>query len=320
MQVTIATPPESVKDYLRQEENLMPAIELDIIDPSLNDIFDRDAEIEIIADGFKFLEGPAWHPYAKHLRFSDILGNSILQWSADAGFSLFARNSHMSNGNTYDRDGRFLSCHHASSRVTRCDDSESVRVLASHFAGKELNSPNDIVVKRDGSVYFTDPPYGREPKVGIPRERQLDFNGVYRWHPADDSLSLLTKALNRPNGLCFSADETLLYINDSPEYKIFVFDVADDGTIGNRRLFAETQGDGPGVPDGMKLDSDGNLYCCAQGGLHVFRADGSKLGRLRTPMQVTNFTWGDSDLSSLYLTGITTLYRVRARIPGTPLF
>lgn len=297
----------------------MPAIELDIRDPQLNDFFHRHSEIEIVAEGLKFLEGPAWHPYEKHLRFSDILGNSTLQWSANAGLSLYRRNSHMANGNTYDREGRLLSCHHASSRVTRMDGA-NMTALASHFDGAELNSPNDIVVKRDGGVYFTDPPYGREAKVGLPRPTQLDFNGVYRWDPADESLTLLTAAFNRPNGLCFSADESLLYVNDSPDYKIYVFDVAADGAISNRRLFAETNGDGPGVPDGMKIDSAGNIYCCAQGGLHIFRADGSFLGRLRTPMQITNFTWGDDDLCSLYLTGITTLYRVRARIPGTPLF
>ena len=297
----------------------MPAIELDIRDPQLNDFFDRHAELETVADGLKFLEGPAWHPYEKHLRFSDILGNSTLQWSAVAGLSMYRRNSHMANGNTYDRDGRLLSCHHASSRVTRMNG-DDMTVLASHYDAAELNSPNDIVVKRDGSVYFTDPPYGREPKVGIPRPPQLDFNGVYRWDAAAESLTLLTTALNRPNGLCFSADESLLYINDSPEYKIYVFDVDANGAIANRRLFVETAGDGPGVPDGMKIDSEGNLYCCAQGGLHIFRADGGLLGRLRTPMQITNFTWGDDDLCSLYLTGVTTLYRVRAKLPGIPLF
>ena len=278
-----------------------------------------EAELETIGDGFKFLEGPAWHRYEQHLRFSDILGNSIWQWSEAQGFSLYERNSHMANGNTYDRESRFLSCHHASSRVTRRDGAE-VSVLADRYHGAELNSPNDIVVKRDGSVYFTDPPFGREPKVGIPRDPQLDFNGVYRWRPEDESLTLLTAELNRPNGLCFSADESLLYINDSPEYKIYVFDVAADGALKNRRLFAETTGAGPGVPDGMKIDSAGNLYCCAQDGLHVYRADGILLGRLLMPMQTPNFTWGDADLCSIYLTGITALYRVRTRIPGIPLF
>ena len=208
----------------------MPKIKLDLHDPRLNDIFPPDAELETIAEGFKFLEGPAWHPFDRHLRFSDILGNSTLQWSEAEGLSIYRRNSHMANGNTYDREGRLLSCHHASSRVTRMD-SETMTVIASHYQGMELNSPNDIVVKRDGSVYFTDPPYGREPKVGIPRQCQLDFNGVYRWDPVDESLTLLTKALNRPNGLCFSADETRLYIADSPEYKIFVFDVRAEGAI-----------------------------------------------------------------------------------------
>ena len=297
----------------------MSAIELDVRDQRLYLIFDHDTEIEIVADGFKFLEGPAWHPYEEHLRFSDILGNSTLQWSEAEGLHVYRRNSHLANGNTYDRAGKFLSCHHASSRVTRMDDL-SMTVLASHYHGKELNSPNDIVVKSDGAIYFTDPPYGREPKVGIPRDPQLDFNGVYRIDPDDHSLTLLTSTLNRPNGLCFSADESLLYINDSPEYKIYVFDVARDGTLANGRIFAETSGDGPGVPDGMKIDSEGNLYCCAQGGLHIFAADGSLLGHLRTPMQITNFTWGDTDLRSLYLTGITTLYRVKVRIAGMPLF
>ena len=298
----------------------MPAIELDVQHSGLYDIFDRAAEIEVAADGFKFLEGPAWHPYEQHLRFSDLLGNSTFQWSEQDGLSIYRRNSHMANGNTYDRAGRFLSCHHASSRVTRMEDDDTLTVLASRFEGAELNSPNDIVVKSDGAIYFTDPPFGREPKVGIPRAIQLAFNGVYRIDPRAGTLTLLTKALNRPNGLCFSADETLLYINDSPEYKIYVFDVAPDGALANGRLFAETGGDGPGVPDGMKIDGDGNLYCCAQGGLHVFRPDGAFLGRLRAPMQITNFTWGDADLRSLYLTGITTLYRVRTRIAGTPLF
>lgn len=298
----------------------MTQIELDVHDSGLAEIFERNGELETVVSGLKFLEGPAWHPYERHLRFSDILGNSTLQWSESGGLSIYRRNSHMANGNTYDREGRLLSCHHASSCVTRMDDDETMTVLAAHFQGKELNSPNDIIVKSDGSIYFSDPPFGREAKVGIPREFQLDFNGVYRLDPANAALTLLTSALNRPNGLCFSRDESLLYINDSPEYKIHVFDVEADGSLTNQRLFARTQGDGPGVPDGMKIDSEGNLYCCAQGGLHVYKRNGSFLGRLLTPMQVTNFTWGDDDMRSIYLTGITTLYRVRTSIAGTPLF
>jgi gluconolactonase len=298
----------------------MPTIELDVRDQRLHDIIPADAEFETISSGRRFLEGPAWHPYEKHLRFSDIMGNATLQWSESDGLSLYRANSHMANGNTYDRQGRLLSAHHASSRVTRMDDNETMTVLASHYQGKELNSPNDIVVKSDGTIYFTDPPYGREAKVGIPRDCQLDFHGLYRLDPSDNSLTLLSKDFNRPNGLCFSPDESLLYVNDTPEQTIRVFDVNEGGTLANGRLFAETGGDGPGGPDGMKIDREGNLYCCAAGGLHIFAADGIFLGCLRTPMQVTNFTFGDVDLRGIYLTGITTLYRTRARIPGLPLF
>ena len=223
----------------------MSAIKLEAQDKRLHEIFDPQSELEIIASGLKFLEGPVWHPYEKHLRFSDILGNSTLQWSEAAGLSIYRRNSHLANGNTYDRAGRLLSCHHASSRVTR-QDGDSLCTIAAQYQGKELNSPNDIVVKSDGSIYFTDPPYGREPKVGIPRACQLDFNGVYRWDPADESLTLLTTALNRPNGLCFSADESLLYINDSPEYKIYVFEVTANGRAGEWTALCRDAGRWPG--------------------------------------------------------------------------
>lgn len=298
----------------------MPPVKLDLHKEGLRDIIPADAELETVSAGHRFLEGPAWHPHEKHLRFSDIQGNATLQWSEEAGLSIYRANSHMANGNTYDRQGRLLSAHHASSRVTRMDDDETMTALASHYQGKELNSPNDIVVKSDGAIYFTDPPYGRESKVGIPREPQLDFNGVYRLEPGGNALTLLTNDFNRPNGLCFSLDESLLYINDTPESLIRVYDVDEQGALANGRLFAQTGGDGPGGPDGMKIDSEGNLYCCAAGGLHVFRADGELLGRIRTPMQVTNFTFGDEDLRGIYLTGITTLYRLRTRIPGLPLF
>ncbi len=298
----------------------MPAIELDVQDQRLREIFDADSELETVSAGHRFLEGPAWHPRERHLRFSDILGNCTLEWSASDGLSVCRANSHMANGNTYDRQGRLLSGHHASSRVTRMDDDDTMTALATHYLGLELNSPNDLVVKSDGAIYFTDPPYGREGKVGIPREPQLDFNGVYRLDPGDGALTLLTRDFNRPNGLCFSPDESLLYINDTPESLIRVYEVQADGTLGAGRVFAETGGDGPGGPDGMKIDSAGNLYCCAAGGLHVFAPDGTGLGRLRTPMQVTNFTFGDEDLRGLFLTGITTLYRARGRIRGLPLF
>ncbi|MCY3572775.1 MAG: SMP-30/gluconolactonase/LRE family protein [Chloroflexota bacterium] len=297
----------------------MPSITVEAHDDRFTDLLQPTAQLETVAGGLRFLEGPVWHPTEQHLRFSDILANCTWQWSASAGLSLYRGNSHMANGNTYDRQGRLLSCHHASSRVTRMDG-EQMNVLAAQYQGAQLNSPNDLVVKRDGSVYFTDPPYGREPKVGIPRPCDLDFNGVYRWRETDAALTLLTTELDRPNGLCFSADESLLYINDSPRFRILVFDVRADGSLAGGRLFAETVGDEDGVPDGMKIDSQGNVWCVAQGGLHVFAADGSLLGRLLLPERITNFAFGDEDLRGLYITGITTLYRLRVRVRGTSLF
>ena len=297
----------------------MPTIELESHDPRLNELVDADAQLETVAGGLRFLEGPIWHPTEHHLRFSDILANCTWQWSEGAGLSIYRDNSHMANGNTYDRQGRVLSCHHASSRVTRMDGKEMI-VLAAHYQGAQLNSPNDLVVKRDGSVYFTDPPYGRERNVGIPRPCELDFNGVYRWTAADNALTLQTSELDRPNGLCFSADESLLYINDSTRFRIMVFDVLADGSLADGRLFANTVGAEAGVPDGMKIDSLGNVWCVAQGGLQIFAVDGTLLGRLLLPERVTNFAFGDADLRGVYITGITTLYRLRVSVTGTPLF
>ncbi|MCL4249542.1 MAG: SMP-30/gluconolactonase/LRE family protein [Anaerolineae bacterium] len=296
------------------------SVQLEIRDQRLLDSVSPDAELEQHLTGFKFTEGPIWHPLEQHLRFSDISGNSIFQWSAADGLRDIRPNSHLANGNTYDREGRMLTCHHASSRVTRTEPDGSITVLASHYQGKQLNSPNDIIVKCDGSIYFTDPPSGREAFVGIPRERELPFSGVYRLEPDTRELTLLVDDFVKPNGLCFSLDEQQLYINDTARFHIRVFDVNADGTIANGRLFADTTGDGKGVPDGMKFDSAGTLFCCAQGGVHVFLQDGTCLGRILVPEQAANFIWGDADLKSLYITATKSVYRLRVKTAGLPMF
>ncbi len=295
-------------------------VQLDVRDSRLLDIIAPDTDFVRHLTGFKFTEGPIWHPSEQHLRFSDITGNSIYQWSAAAGLQDIRPNSHMANGNTYDRTGRMLTCHHASSAVTRTEPDSSVTVLAAHYAGKQLNSPNDIVVKRDGMIYFTDPPAGRMAFVGIPREQELPFAGVFRIHPETREITLLTDDFVFPNGLCFSLDERQLYINDTRRFHIRVFDVLADGTLANGRVFAETTGEGAGVPDGMKFDSAGHLFCVAQGGVHVFLPDGSCLGRVLIPEQATNFVWGDADLKTLYVTATTSVYRLRVQVAGLPMF
>ena len=188
---------------------------LEIRDVRIKKIVDPSQSLECIASGFKFLEGPAWHPYEKSLVFSDIKGDCLYRSNSKEGVIPFRKPSHMANGNTYDREGRLLTCEHATNRVTRTERNGSVVVLASHFNGKELNSPNDIVVKSDGLVYFTDPNSGRGPLYGVPREQELPFQGVYRIHPQDQSLVLLVDDFSKPNGLCFSINEKELFINDT---------------------------------------------------------------------------------------------------------
>jgi gluconolactonase len=286
-----------------------------IYDDRFIDIVSPEAVLETVVDGFKFIEGAIWHPGRKEIIFSDIIGNTMYRWKKTDGLSIFRKPSNMANGNTLDRQGRLLTCEHATSRVTRTEADGEITILASHYEGKELNSPNDIVTKRDGSIFFTDPASGRTEKFGVLREQELDFQGVYR---LDDQgmLTLLVDDFSKPNGLCFSLDEKYLFINDTDHGHIRVFNVNHDGTLGNGKIWAELNKDGIGVADGMKIDQAGNLYCCGPGGIHVFDQVGVYLGIIKIPEQAANFNWGDQDLSSLYICASTTLYRLRMNIPG----
>jgi gluconolactonase len=295
-------------------------LQLEIRDDRLKKIVRTGSQLERITSGFRFIEGPVWHPYEKFLIFSDILGNCMYHWRGKEGLSTFREPSQMANGNTYDREGRLLTCEHATSRVTRTERDGRIVILASHFNGKELNSPNDIVVKSDGAIYFTDPNSGRGPLYGVAREQELSFQGVYRIHPHDQSLDLLVDDFSKPNGLCFSLDEKQLFINDTNRNHIRVFDVAEDGTLKDGGVWAETIGEGAGVPDGMKIDQEGYLYCCGPGGVYVFDGSAHGLGVIRTPEKAANFAWGDEDLCGLYITASTTLYRLRVGVPGVSLF
>lgn len=295
-------------------------LQLEIRDDRLKKIVRTGSQLERITSGFRFIEGPVWHPYEKFLIFSDILGNCMYHWRGKEGLSTFREPSQMANGNTYDREGRLLTCEHATSRVTRTERDGRIVILASHFNGKELNSPNDIVVKSDGAIYFTDPNSGRGPLYGVAREQELPFQGVYRIHPHDQSLDLLVDDFSKPNGLCFSLDEKQLFINDTNRSHIRVFDVAEDGTLKDGGVWAETIGEGAGVPDGMKIDQEGYLYCCGPGGVYVFDGSAHCLGVIQTPEKAANFAWGDEDLCGLYITASTTLYRLRVGVPGVSLF
>ena len=211
------------------------ALDVEVLDERIWDVVGKDALLEQVATGFQFLEGPLWHSSARHLMFSDILGDTMYCWSEADGATVFRQPSHMANGNTYDRMGRLLPCEHATSRVTRMNHDGNVEVLASHYHDKVLNSPNDIIVGRDGGIYFTDPTSGRSAYYGVLREQELPFQGVFR---LDKKLTLLADDFSKPNGLCFSLDVTRLFINDTDRNHIRVFDVQPDGSLSTGRVWA----------------------------------------------------------------------------------
>jgi len=189
-----------------------------------------------------------------------------------------------------------------------------LEVLATHYQSQQLNSPNDIVVKSDGMIYFTDPTSGRSAGYDVPREPELSFCGVYRLDPDSKELTLLIDDFAKPNGLCFARDERQLFVNDTVRQHIMVFDVLAGGTVGNGRLWANLEGEKPGVADGMKVDSAGHLFSCGPGGIHVFTPDAVCLGGVEIPEHTANFVWGDDDLCSLYVTASTSLYRLSLHI------
>lgn len=289
-------------------------------DPRLDQIIPPESSLEMVLSGFKFLEGPVWNPVDQALIFSDILGNSLYRWSQKSGCSMLRRNSYMANGNTFDLQGRLVTCEHATSRVSRTDFAAggALEVLATHYQGKQLNSPNDIVCKSDGYLYFTDPISGRSENWGVPRPQELDFQGVFRLDPADLSLTLLVDDFSKPNGLCFSSDEKRLFINDSAFGHIRVFDVKADGSLSGGEIWAELQQLGTGVADGMKIDRQDNLFCTGPGGVHVLDKHANYLGVITIPEQAANLAWGGPDLATLFITATSSIYRLQTLTEGLP--
>ena len=284
--------------------------------PGLASLLDPSATFEKIAGGFGFTEGPAWHPRDHFLVFSDILGDCQYRWDPAHGVRVFRRPSNMANGATWGADGSLWICEHATSRLSRIVPGGAYEVVADRFDGRELNSPNDIVVDRAGQAWFTDPASGRSAKWGVAREQELDFQGVYRFEPQSGRLVLLVDDFSKPNGLCFSPCGNRLFVNDTDRQHIRVFEIDRDGRLLGGEVWAETAGDGPGVADGMKFDARGNLWCCGAGGIHVFSPTGQRLGILATPEVAANFAWGGADGRDLFITATTSLYRVRTRVAG----
>ena len=289
---------------------------VEIRDERFKQVVGEGIELEQVATDFIFTEGAMWNGATRELVFSDMPGDIMRKWSAESGISVLRQPSSKTNGNYYDLEGRLISCEHATSRVVREEANGTLSVLATHYEGKELNSPNDVIVKSDGAIYFTDPTYGRMDVFGLLREQDLDFQGVYRIDPNSGDLSLLANDFQQPNGLTFSLDEQQLFVNDTDAGHIRVFDVAEDGSISGGEVWAVPEGAGDGGCDGMKIDSKGNLYCTGPGGLHVYASDATCLGVIEVPEVAANFTWGDDDLQAVYITASTSLYRTRVNIPG----
>jgi sugar lactone lactonase YvrE len=277
---------------------------------NLGEILAPNTQVEKVAAGFKFTEGPVWHPDG-FLLFSDIPANTIYKWQPKQKTVIFRQPSGNANGNTLDRSQRLISAEHGNRRVSRTEKDGQIVTLASHYQGKRLNSPNDLAMKSDGSIYFTDPPFGIEPE-----QEELGFYGVYRLAP-DGKLTLLVKDLVRPNGIAFAPDETKLYVNDSEKGYIRVFDIKSDGMLANGKVFARLKPSSEeGAADGMKVDIKGNVYSTGPGGVWIFSPNGDLLGIIETPEPPANLAWGDSDYQTLFITARHSLYRVRLQISG----
>lgn len=270
------------------------------------------ATVEKVAGGFQFTEGPVYDRKTDSLIFSDIPADSLFRYTPATGKTdLFRKPSGQANGNTLDREGRLISCEHQNRRVSRTEKEGMVVTLAYAQEFKRLNSPNDIVVKSDGTLYFTDPPYGIRKE-----QEEIGYYGVYRIG-ANGTLTLLVRDFLRPNGLAFSPDEKRLYVADTEGKHIRVFEVRADGTLANGRVFADlTMPEKRGAPDGLKVDVKGNVYCTGPSGVWVIAPDGKRLGIIEVPEVAANVGFGDKDFKSLYITASTGLYRIRLKNAG----
>jgi gluconolactonase len=309
------------------------------VDPAADAIIPQDAKVEKLADGLQFLEGPIWvHSKGQgYLLFSDIPANVIRKWDPKNGVSVFLEKSGFtgadasnvggqtnngfglvnligSNGITLDKQGRIVFCQHGDRQISRLEKNGKRTVLASRYEGKRLNSPNDLVFKSDGSLYFTDPTAGLRLQDKDPA-RELPFAGVYRL--AKGKVQLLSKDFTRPNGIAFSPDEKYLYVNDTAKKIIMRFDVQRDGGVTNGQVITDMNSDAtPGAPDGMKVDRMGNIYCTGPGGFWIMSPDGTHIATVKTKELPANLNWGDDDGKTLYLTARTGLYRIRLNVAG----
>ncbi len=266
-----------------------------------------------VAEGFQFTEGPVWHPDG-HLLFSDIPANTIYRYAPGGSPEAHLTPSGNSNGLTYDGQGRLVACEHGGRRVSRMGSDGGMETLADSFDGKRLNSPNDIVVHSSGAIFFTDPPYGIDPDPG-----EQGFNGVYRLG-TDGTVTLLNRDMNRPNGLALSLDESILYVDDTRNRHVLAYPLNAGLDVGEPTVILDMNVEAQGGPDGMKLDSEGNLYVTGPGGLWVATPEGEHLGTIVFPQIPANLCFGGPDYRTIYVTARTGLYSIGVTVAGNAVF
>lgn len=290
----------------------------DAASPIFHELVPKDPVLERVSHGHIFTEGPVWHHAEGALYFTDIIGDTIWKWKPGVGRSIVLKPSHHANGLSFDKQGRLVACGWTNRDVWRMEKDGSIVPLATHYQGTKLGTPNDLVVKSDGAIYFTDPPGG----VGIVEmdgedlQQYLDFSGVYRLEPDTRKLTLLTTDTPGCNGLCFSPDEKTLYVNDTGGRFVQAYDVKADGTVTNSRRFSVLKGEEPGNPDGLKCDVLGNVYCTGPAGVHIWDPKGNFLGRIRIPEHCANMSWGDADWRSMYFTARGSVWRMQLSVQG----
>ena len=283
---------------------------MEILDPAMNAVLASGETVRLLADSFRFTEGPVWLPWEGGiLVFSDIPADTLYRWTETAGLAVFRKPSHNANGNTVDAEGRLVTCEHGRRAVTRTAADGTVETIASTYRGKRLNSPNDVVVKSDGTLWFTDPPYGIKES-----QREQPANYVFRLDPGAAEPVAVADDFSRPNGLCFSPDERFLYIADSDGARSVVrrFRITAENTLADGEDFAKIQ---PPAPDGIRTDAEGRLYATAGDGIHVFGPDGRLLGKIRLPVCPANCTFGGNDRRTLFITARSNLYALRLAAP-----